>query len=206
MKNILATSLMIVSVILMQGCATIVSGRSQEVTFQSTPDEATVKINGRPIGKTPLTVELKKEKGQTLIFEKKGYKPFTTEMSTSMNPMFWGNIVLGGLLGSTTDGVTGAIIEYSPNQYMVTLTPEDNSDGMLNEIQEVKRYVVINFEELKKDASDGGYTNDDTFTSLLKLLKIQSDDKKQVTAVVGVLKKQEDAVKAAKAIAQAFIQ
>lgn len=198
---------LLISIVLMQGCATIVSGRSQEVTFQSSPDGAIVKVNGRPLGKTPLTINMKRADGQTLSIEKDGYKPVTTELTTSLEPWFWGNLIFGGsgLFSSTTDKVTGATNEYSPNQYFVTLTPVGNSDGMLNEIQQVKRYVVINFEELKKDASSGD-ESDDTFASLLKLLKVDHNDNKQVNKLVGILKQEDDSVKAASAVAEAFVQ
>ena len=36
------------------GCATIVSGTTQEVSFQSNPEDAKVSVSGRVIGKTPL--------------------------------------------------------------------------------------------------------------------------------------------------------
>ena len=38
------------------GCASIVSGTDQKLTFNSEPEEATVTVSGRVLGKTPLTV------------------------------------------------------------------------------------------------------------------------------------------------------
>jgi len=59
---------------LIGGCATIVSGTTQEVSFQSNPEGAKVTVSGRVIGKTPVTLQLKREKGQSLAFEKEGYE------------------------------------------------------------------------------------------------------------------------------------
>src|SRR5260221_7059201 len=91
------------------GCATIMSGSSQDLSFNSSPDGATVTVGGRIIGKTPITTRLGKESGQTLVFEKDGYKSITMRLETSLDGWFWGNIVLGGVIGSTTDGITGAV-------------------------------------------------------------------------------------------------
>ena len=56
--------------ICLPACATIITGSNQEVTFNSNPDEATVTVGGRVIGKTPITTSLKKRSGQPMVFEK----------------------------------------------------------------------------------------------------------------------------------------
>ncbi len=35
-----------------------------------------------------------------------------TPIKKSITPVFWGNIVIGGVLGSTTDGATGKMWDY----------------------------------------------------------------------------------------------
>ena len=64
---------------------------------------------------------------QALVIRKEGYKEFSTTMSTTLNGWFFGNIVLGGLPGSTTDAATGAMHEYAPNQFLVALEPEGSN-------------------------------------------------------------------------------
>jgi len=123
MKNVLAL-LLAVTVILSTGCASVVSGTDQKLTFNSEPEESTVAVSGRVLGKTPLTVPVDRGSNQSITFEKEGYKTYTAQLSTTTNPWFFGNIVLGGLVGSTTDGVSGAIHEFSPDQYFVTLKPD----------------------------------------------------------------------------------
>ena len=83
-------------------------GTSQEMTFQSSPEEVTVTVSGRVIGKTPITSRLDKKSGRSVVFSKDGYRPVTMELTTTLDPWFWGNIVLGGFIGSTTDGFNGA--------------------------------------------------------------------------------------------------
>lgn len=198
-------SILIISLLHIQGCATIVSGTTQEVSFQSSPDEATVKVDGKPIGKTPLTVQLDKEKGQTLAFEKDGYKTVTMRLSTSLEPWFWGNIVTGGLLGSTTDGVSGAVNKYSPDQYFVTLTPIEDQDDVLSQIEEVKRYIVVNFEELHQVAVTNSYKDNDVFLSLVELLEVDSANNDEVNRIIGILKEEVEPIKVAKIVAQEFV-
>ena len=59
-----------------------------------------------------------------------------------MNPWFFGNIVIGGLLGSTTDGVSGAINEFSPDQYFVTLSPNTPFGISTSKPRKIKELVV----------------------------------------------------------------
>jgi hypothetical protein len=109
-----------------------------------------------------------------------------------MNPWFWGNIVLGGFVGSTTDGLSGAVYEYSPNQYMVTLqpartgsleTPTAPSDGTsslethtaLSDSQKRKDYIVRNYESLIKDLQNGPVAQPGEYlASLLSLLNVKA--------------------------------
>ncbi len=110
--------------IVITGCASIITGTEQTMTFNSEPDGATVIVAGKTLGKTPITVKIPKDKNLSMTFEKDGYKSYTTQLSTHLQGWFWGNIVIGGLLGSTTDGISGAMYEYSPDQYFVTLVAD----------------------------------------------------------------------------------
>jgi len=157
--------LLLVSTVMLSfssGCATIVGGGgSQEVTFNSSPDGATVTVNGRAMGKTPMTTRIDRKSNQILKFEKEGYKPIEMQLSTGMNPWFWGNIVLGGLVGSTTDGITGAVHEYVPNQYLVNLTPigQISAVGIDSKKSSVKSYIVTNYNTIATElnTSQGEY-------------------------------------------------
>jgi hypothetical protein len=174
------------------GCASIMSGRFQEVSFQSSPDGATVTISGKIIGKTPLTTSLKKESGQSLLFEKDGYKPLSMELSTRLDNWFWGNILLGGVIGSTTDGMTGAVDEYSPNQYMVTLNPQGTTKleemPARSDTQKTKEYIVMAYKDILSDLRKG---EGQYLSSLLALLHVKPEEKG-------------DAVKKIRALSEAY--
>ncbi len=184
----LITLLALLFIGLLAGCATIVSGTSQELSFISSPEGATVTVNGKVLGKAPLTVSLKKEAGQSLTFEKEGYKPLTMRLDTRINSWFWGNIVIGGLLGSTTDGISGGVYEYSPAQYMVTLDPIGTShlEGPIakSEAQKAKEFIVIGYANILNNlrAGQGPY-----LSSLLTMLKIRQENRDEATKKIRAL-------------------
>jgi len=172
MKNVLAL-LLAVTVILSTGCASVVSGTDQKLTFNSEPEEATVTVSGRVLGKTPLTVPVDRGSNQSITFEKEGYKTYTAQLSTTTNPWFFGNIVLGGLVGSTTDGVSGAIHEFSPDQYFVTLKPDTPTGLSTSRPRQIKEIIIAFSGEVRHELATGGGEKVDT---LLRLLDIDGTE------------------------------
>ncbi len=159
---------------LITGCASIVTGRDQTLTFNSEPDGATVTVAGKVVGKTPLSVQINKGKNQSLTFEKEGYKTYTTQLSTTMNPWFWGNIVIGGLLGSTTDGASGAINEFSPDQYFVTLTPVTPFGISTSKPRKIKELIIAFSGDIRRELASGGGEKTD---AILDILAIKESEK-----------------------------
>jgi hypothetical protein len=115
MKKIILSTIVLASVAF--GSASIISGTSQAMNFNSYPEGATVKIDGKTICKTPCTQVVDKHSGTTLIFEKDGYQSRQMIMSEKVNIL----TLLGGLFGTTTDSSTGALWEYTPNNYYIEL-------------------------------------------------------------------------------------
>lgn len=175
----------LVAIFFVTGCSTFISGRQQEMSFQSTPEGATVAVNGRILGKAPLTVQLDKKKDQTLTFSMDGYKTVTMPLTTTLNSWFWGNILIGGLFGSTTDNYTGAMNEYAPTQYMVNLVPENTSRLEIHTVQsqqdKVRVFVLLRYKNIVADIAKGG---GDDLNSLLTLLGAPKD--KQQVALLNI--------------------
>ncbi len=171
-----------VAIALLSGCATIITGSSQEMSFQSSPDEVTVTVGDRVIGKTPITIRLDKKTGQAVTFTKDGYEPVTMPLSTQLEPWFFGNVVLGGLLGSTTDGVSGAINQYSPNQYMVTLQPLKLTGTerytSQSDYEKIRQFIIVSYRDLVRDIRSG---KGDYLTSLLTMKHVEKE--KEVDAL-----------------------
>ena len=93
---------------------------------------------------------------QSITFEKEGYETYTAQLSTTTNPWFFGNIVIGGLLGSTTDGVSGAIHEFSPDQYFVTLKPDTPTGISTSKPRQIKEIIIAFSGEFRHQLASGG--------------------------------------------------
>jgi hypothetical protein len=171
---------------MLTGCASIVTGTSQDVSFQTQPEGATVIISGKTIGKTPLTTNLKKESKQTVSFEKEGYKTQTMQLSTRLNSWFWGNIVIGGVIGSTTDGLSGAVHEYTPDQYFITLPPNENThiDQTTKQKMQAKEFIVLAYRNIMVDVSKG---SGEYLDSLMNSLSVQPNDRKEAASKIKTL-------------------
>jgi PEGA domain len=159
------------------GCASIFSGSTQNINFQSTPSGATVSISGVPIGATPMNTLIKRKNNQSLSVSKEGYKTFTTQMNTSIEPWFWGNILFGGVIGSVTDAVTGSMYKYGQDQYLVTLEPEGSSQISApvekSKKDQAREFIMLNYNPLMADLSKGGGSY---LTSLIAILQVPKSD------------------------------
>jgi len=105
------------------GCSTIVSGQEQALQINSNVSGADVLLNGVLIGKTPFSGQVKKSATASVTVRKDGFKERTVQLATEVEGSFWGNIIIGGLPGSSTDYGTGAMYKYAPNVIQVDLEP-----------------------------------------------------------------------------------
>jgi hypothetical protein len=111
-----------------------------------------------------------------LKFEKEGYKPIEMQLTTSMNPWFWGNIVLGGFIGSTTDGITGAVYEYVPNQYLVNLTQigSISAVGIESKKSSTRSFIITNYTTISMELNS---TQGEYLKALYVLLDIPEPER-----------------------------
>ena len=120
------------------GCATIMSGTTQKVTFDSDPSGAKVVIGKKKkkdgemtmvdsydAGVTPLTVELSRRHSTIVQISMEGYKTKEVELKRKINNWVLGDVALTSPLSTSIDTSTGACNEYKPGQYMVTLQPKE---------------------------------------------------------------------------------
>jgi len=171
---------LILLLFLTSSCATIISGTTQEVTFNSEPQDVEVTVGGKVLGKTPLTIQLDKKGGQSVEFNLEGYKRQTRALTTSMDGWFWGNILLiyGVFFGSTTDGVSGSIHEYSPSQYYVTMVTDSSNpvNSITSEKSKVKEFIVISYTQIIRDLAKG---EGEYLDSLVSMLKIEDSNRSE---------------------------
>jgi len=109
------------------GCASIVSGGPAKISVASRPDGATVTVVDNRSGAevdvktTPAVLSLRRGAGYfkaasyTLTIDKMGYRPAKIDLTGSVNGWYWGNFVLGGLIGMlVVDPLTGSMYSIGP--------------------------------------------------------------------------------------------
>lgn len=127
MKRIIlfAAGLIIIAVIVSQtGCASIITGTSQNIMINSEPSGAKVITDTGLTVITPATIRLPKGRAIVLTAQKDGYEKSTQVLNTSFNGWFIGNILLGGLIGMIVDLADGAYVSFDRSNVFFSLTPE----------------------------------------------------------------------------------
>ena len=110
---------------LLNGCASIISGRSADVAIDSYPSNAHVIIHdndGRQVASlnTLGVVSLKRNRRYflparyTATVEAPGFAPAEVPIRYTVNPWIIGNVVVGGIPGLIVDNATGAA--WTPKQ------------------------------------------------------------------------------------------
>lgn len=121
MRRIVALFALLSTAAVTSSCATIVGGTSQTVSIDANVKGAEVVVNGAMVGQTPFAGTIKRGKSTSVTIKKAGYRPKTIILNTEVEPIFWGNIIVGGVLGSTTDLSTEAMYKYTPASINVDL-------------------------------------------------------------------------------------
>src|SRR5690349_7231555 len=106
----------LLAVLVLPGCASIVTGTSHTMAVASEPAGATCKIDraGETIGyvnQTPSTIGFSKSSKEILVSCDKDDKKMrgVATVQPGVQPWFFGNLVLGGLIGIIVDASSGAI-------------------------------------------------------------------------------------------------
>lgn len=98
------------SQVLYPGCATLFSGTRQEVRVNSKPEGATVFLNGRRVGATPMTVMVSRWGWHRVRIEMEGYEPYEVKLEKTYNSNANANLLVGGVW-IVVDVLTGAIYD-----------------------------------------------------------------------------------------------
>jgi hypothetical protein len=127
---------------LLSNCASIVDGGSDKsIQINSNPPGAKVTITDKKgkevaVTTTPSRVNLKRNRGPyvgetyTMRFQAPGYHPSETQVKSTMNGWYVGNLVFGGLLGILIiDPCTGALFTLSPREVERNLIPISSSSN-----------------------------------------------------------------------------
>ena len=107
-----------IAAILAAGCATIEKGRTQRVTIQSLPSGATVYVDGREAGHTPLSLQLSRMNAYQVTVRKRGFADATDSIRTVANEYDARFFRLG------VDYSTGAMNDLVPASLRFEMRPE----------------------------------------------------------------------------------
>lgn len=144
MKNAVLLVVGLVLVLSGSGCATIVSGRHQDIHVTSDPPGVRVKADTGVEVTTPAELSLTRNKRHTLVAECEGSEPQQKELQCGMNGWIVGNILIGGVIGVVVDIVSGAHGQLSPDAVHFDFTEA----GRLSENR--KSEYVASHPDLKK--------------------------------------------------------
>lgn len=118
-----------ISLLAINGCATVFYGTTQRVSFETIPPGATLILKQVPFTEelrydTPASIDVPRSISTLALFKKEGYQPKQVEINREMNILaLCGNIIT---LGSTLyiDFVTGAAWTIKPDVVTIELQPE----------------------------------------------------------------------------------
>lgn len=94
------------------GCASIMTAEQQTIDITTSNNKATeVTVDDKTVT-TPGTVTVLRNGQDKVVRTQAEGCDSVTPITKKVTPVFFGNIVIGGLLGSTTDGATGKMWDY----------------------------------------------------------------------------------------------
>lgn len=160
------------------GCATLFTSTSQEITITSNVEGAEVLLNGRPVGKTPLTTTVHRESFQEWVVTVRDplHQARDVRLQKTLNKVALFNCT--SVLSWGTDALSGAMIQYSPGAYYVELAPAGGTVARTAE-RDALHFVVMNRAPLLRDVAAGGGAYLD---ALLTLLEVPAGDVARVGA------------------------
>ena len=140
------------------GCASMLGGISQNMSFYSEPEGATVFVDGLLKGTTPITVKLRKDEYKKVILKMDGYRDQEILLNKRFDRTGWLNLVAISVIsvsGFTVDAMNGATYEYTPNSFMIKLEKQHSNkvgkahldrqfEGELND------FVILHYTHLKQ--------------------------------------------------------
>ncbi len=98
------------------GCATIANGETQKMQVKSKPKLAQVTVDGTLAGKTHITLDLARKQDHTVELSLPGYETMRFALTRKVSGWFYGNILLGGIIGLVVDMSNGSMYALTPKE------------------------------------------------------------------------------------------
>jgi TolB-like protein len=101
------------------GCATIIKGTGRDVVFTSTPSGASIYVEGKFVGKTPVIAKVDHGRDKVVVARKPGYEPRQSVMTTH----FSGHSLWLLYLSAPIDAITGSMFTVDEGSLHLDLEP-----------------------------------------------------------------------------------
>lgn len=155
MKRITVLIFLVLCAYCFVGCASIIRGKEQNVSINSDPAGAQVKINGAPKGYTPVVVPISRRDVPTVTIEADGYKTYEIALNRTHSPWAMLNLIFGpfALFGVIPDLINDANVTFQPDTINTKLikiqtkllSPKETPDTFetLKKLKELKDLGII---------------------------------------------------------------
>ncbi len=158
--------------VLFGGCATIFTGTSDRLSFDSNVPGVRLTIDGLNKGELPVSIEMSRGflGGQQFIarFEKPGYLTQEFKLLRDFNVVAILDIS-SPLTSGGVDLLTGAFVKFSPTAYYLQMLPAEAGPVTSEQrrTEQLHRFALSNFRDLQRDLASGGGEHLATFSWLL---------------------------------------
>jgi len=160
--RVIYSILICLTILIHTGCATMFAPSNDNITIKTIPSGAEVYLGANNIGKTPLTYTFDRDtfEQRTLTIRLQGYKTQelllqkSLEKSALFNFVFF--ITTCGATSWGIDALSGNMIKYYPDSYLIDLVKEGATSGRTDQLRLHRlRFVVLNKDNLQKDIAMG---------------------------------------------------
>ena len=192
MKYFQLLAILVVAVF-MSSCATILTGTTQRITIDSTPQGADIIVDGRMMGTTPAKVRLDRDlnafidNAKDIRLEMDGFYPDGYYLGTDIEPVVILNVFCP--IGFALDAVTGAIMRYDNDYYNFRMVPVDPAAGPVQPPlpSSVQQVAPATSQQSATPASDASAADEtaadetnaeegpDDYEKLMKLVELYED-------------------------------
>lgn len=112
-------------IIPLTGCVAMLGKNNTNVTINSEPSDAEIRVDGVFVGKTPSVVPLSNDKPHIITLEKEGYEKEAVNLGNEVNPgLIVLETVLTGGIGLVVDSISGSFHQLEKDKISVQLKPK----------------------------------------------------------------------------------
>ncbi len=116
----------VLSLVFMSACATMFNSRkSATIDIDCNVKDSTVRVDGAIVSTTPTRVQVDAVDESLITVEADGYAAESKQIERYISGWFWGNILLGGLIGMLVDSGSGGMWSVDDGEITFHLNPLD---------------------------------------------------------------------------------